>query len=286
MDSYNCPSPSALRVATARAAHQLLEDDLIFEDPFAIAALGSANAAALMRAPYTHNDISSRSLRAGIIARTRLSEDRTLKAITEGTEQYAIIGAGLDTWALRTALTLPAVAVFELDQPKMQTWKSNIYTQNRWAKPENLHYVSADLCEMPSVDRLSSAGADLSKSINISILGVLVYFDDSIVRREIASLQQLPSGSTVTLDYRVDERWLNPVETVMMQFTANMMAAGGEPWRSASSPQDICEMLSKSGFDVEEDLGTPELNQRYFSPRKDGLQIAGGGFRYLTAVKR
>jgi hypothetical protein len=37
------------------------------------------------------------------------------------------------------------------------------------------------------------------------------------------------------------------------------------------------------GFTVVEDLGSAELNARYFARRKDGLQSAGGGFRVAYA---
>lgn len=285
MQRTDCPSPSALRVATARAAHQILESGQVFDDPFAVASLGSTGAAALMREPLVHNDVASRSMRAGIIARARFSEDRLLSAIAQGSKQYAVVGAGLDTWALRTASTLPAVTVFELDQPSMQEWKARLYAENRW-RPENLRWLATDLREVSTVDRLIAGGVDLSSPIGLSVLGVLVYLDKQVVEREIAAWGQLAAGSTIAFDYRLDEEQLHPVERVMMQFTANMMAAGGEPWCSSCTRQCMVELLDGAGFDVEEDLGPAELNARYFSGRRDGLQIAGGGFRCVSAIKR
>ncbi|THJ35182.1 class I SAM-dependent methyltransferase [Lampropedia aestuarii] len=286
MQFADCPSPSAMRVATSRAAHQILEDEQVFKDPFAVASLGSANAASLMRNPMVHNSVSSRSMRAGIVARSRFAEDHLLKAIANGTVQYGIVGAGLDTWALRSASTLPAITTFELDQPSMQEWKTRLYSDNGWAKPANLRYITTDLREITTVDGLLAGEADLAKPVSLSVLGVLVYLDNEVVEREIAALKQLAAGSTIALDYRLDEDQLHPLERVMMQFTANMMAAGGEPWQSSCTPERMRELLSYAGFEVEEDLGPAELNACYFAGRRDGLQIAGGGFRYLSAVKR
>lgn len=286
MKFTDCPSPSAMRVAISRAAHQILDDDLVFKDPFAIASLGSANAASLLREPMTQNDVPSRSMRAGIVARSQFAEDHLLKAIANGTVQYGVVGAGLDTWALRSASTLPAVTTFELDQPSVQKWKTRLYADNGWAQPESLHYVATDLREMTSVDGLLASEADLAKPVSLSVLGVLVYLGNDVVEREIAALKQLASGSTITLDYRLDETQLHPVERVMMQFTASMMAAGGEPWQSSGTPERMRELLAYAGFEVDEDLGPAELNARYFAGRRDGLQIAGGGFRYMSAVKR
>ena len=99
----SCPSPSALRVAASRALHQLLDTQRVFDDPFAIGILGAATAAQLMLDPDAHNDVTARSMRAGMVARSRFAEDRVLRAIAAGVQQYVIVGAGLDTWALRHA---------------------------------------------------------------------------------------------------------------------------------------------------------------------------------------
>ncbi len=39
-------------------------------------------------------------------------------------------------------------------------------------------------------------------------------------------LHALPIGSTLVMDYRLDESRLSPIERAMMQFTAHVMAAG------------------------------------------------------------
>ncbi|MDR2327528.1 MAG: class I SAM-dependent methyltransferase [Acidovorax sp.] len=285
MPTTDCPSPSALRVATARAAHQILENERVFDDPFAIASLGSSSAAALLRAPLQHNDVPARSMRAGIVARACFAEDRLLDAIAAGTEQYAVVGAGLDTWALRMAQLLPAISIFELDLPDMQAWKAALYARNGWRVGSRLQHVGLDLRSCTAVEGLAQGGADLKRPMHLSILGVWVYLDDAALSREIDALQQLAPGSTLSFDYRLDEAQLHPMERVMMQFTAQMMAAGGEPWLSSSTLQRISAQLHAAGFAVEEDVGPPELNARYFAERKDGLQIAGGGFRYVSAIK-
>lgn len=280
-----CPSPSAFRVATARALHQLLDQHRVFEDPFALGCLGPQTAAALMLDPDAHNDVAARSLRAGIVVRSRFAEDRLLKAIASGCRQYAVVGAGLDTWALRAAHVLPAIDVMELDQPAMQAWKQQIYADNGWRTPARLHWVSADLRDVTLLDAFAHGGVVLSGPLTVSILGVLVYLAPAAVERTIRALDALPIGSTLVIDYRLDEQCLPPMERTMMQFMAHVMAAGGEPWQSSSTPERMQALLAMAGFDVEEDLGPAELNGRYLARRRDGLQIAGGGFRYLSAIK-
>lgn len=281
-----CPSPSALRVASARAVHQLLDEPRVLDDPFALAVLGPASASDLLSDPYAHNSVPARSMRAGIVARSRFAEDRLLSAVQAGTRQYAVVGAGLDTWALRAAATLPAVDVYEIDQSGMQTWKQQTFSSNGWERPSGLHWVTADLRQISITDALAGAGANLAEPIAVSILGVLVYLEQRDLERTVLSLDRLAPGSTLVLDYRLADEHLPPMERMMMGATAQVMAAGGEPWCSSADPGLMRELLTSAGFRVEEDLDTADFNARYYARRRDGLQIAGGGFRYLSAVMK
>lgn len=280
-----CPSPSSVHVARARAVHQLLDEPRVLDDPYAIGVLGTHAAASLLSDPHAHNDVPSRSMRAGIVARSRFAEDRLMRALCDGTRQVAIVGAGLDTWALRAATTLPDVRVFEIDQPAMVEWKQRLHAGHRWEWMSARQQVPADLREVSVPDALEQAGADPGEPVAVSMLGVLVYLEPERVEQTLASLGRLAPGSTLTLDYRLDADLLSPVEQMMMQATADMMAAGGEPWRSSSQPARMRRLLAEAGFTVEEDLAPADLNHRYFDRRRDGLQIAGGGFRHLSAIR-
>ncbi len=279
-----CPSASAHRVALARAVHQVLDDPRVFDDPFALHILGPDTEAGWD--PFRCNGVADRSLRAGIVARSRFAEDRLHAAILSGTRQYALLGAGLDTWALRAARFGSAVRVFELDQATMQAWKAAVIEANAWPQPTGLTSIAVDLRQDVVPDALVRGGADLSAPMAIAILGVLVYLEEERVARLLMSLNRCAPGSTLVFDYLLREDRLPPMDRVMMRATAQAMAAGGEPWLSSFDPDRLCALLAEAGFAVEHDLGTTELNATYFDRRRDGLQIAGGGFRYLSAIKQ
>lgn len=280
----HCPSPSAYRVAISRATHQVLDEPRVFEDGFALKILGPGFESNFD--PFQHNGVADRSMRAGIVARARFAEDRLQKAIQAGTRQYALLGAGLDTWALRAAQFGSAVRVFEIDQVAMQSWKAAVFEANGWQKPVELEWIGLDLRSKTVPDALVSGGADLSSPMAIAILGVLVYLSEEKVENLLMSLSRLAPGSTLMFDYLVREEMLPPMDRVMMRATAEAMAAGGEPWLSSFGPDRLKTLLMDAGFEVEQDLGPNELNRIYFSRRRDGLQIAGGGFRYISAIKQ
>jgi len=89
------PSFTAQRVAMHRAAHQLLDNPRVFEDPFAIAILGE-EAARLKSQLDRFDTAGARHIRAFVTVRSRYAEDELTVAIARGATQYVILGAGLD----------------------------------------------------------------------------------------------------------------------------------------------------------------------------------------------
>jgi len=110
-------SRTALGVAIQRAAHQTLDDGAIFHDPFARAILGK-EADALIA---SHATEENRHLRWFVAVRARFAEDSLAAAVTRNVRQVVVLGAGLDTFALRNPHA--DLAVFEVDHPASQEFK-------------------------------------------------------------------------------------------------------------------------------------------------------------------
>src|ERR1700735_4703976 len=104
------PSRTAQRVAVRRAAHQLLDRPLVFEDPYALKIIGPDAAAATLA--KADGRVSS-SFRAFMAVRSRYSEDELANAVARGVRQYVVLGAGLDTFAWRNPFD--SIRVFEGD---------------------------------------------------------------------------------------------------------------------------------------------------------------------------
>ena len=105
--------PSSLMVAIWRAAHQLIEKPLIFEDPVALRILGDAKQDVVANLDK-HQDLLSTAMRIAIAVRSRFAEDECARA---GVSQYVILGAGLDTYAYRSQRL--SETVFEVDDPSV-----------------------------------------------------------------------------------------------------------------------------------------------------------------------
>ena len=92
-------SRTAHRVATRRAAHQLLDQPIVLDDPLALRIIGS-EAAAELRSNPKENHSFARAFRAFMVARSRYAEDELAQAYLRGVRQYVVLGAGLDSSVL------------------------------------------------------------------------------------------------------------------------------------------------------------------------------------------
>src|SRR5215469_6574830 len=95
----NEPSRTALMIARQRAAHQVLDGGSILSDPFAIRIVGEDEENVLRFA--TAHPLASIG-RLFTAARSRIAEDALSDAVERGIRQVVILGAGLDTFALRS----------------------------------------------------------------------------------------------------------------------------------------------------------------------------------------
>jgi O-methyltransferase involved in polyketide biosynthesis len=90
------PSRTAKRVVIRRAAHQLLDDPRVLDDPLALTILGDDQVAAMRGDPRRFEDGPvARVLRAFLAVRSRLAEDSLAEAVAAGGRQYVVLGAGL-----------------------------------------------------------------------------------------------------------------------------------------------------------------------------------------------
>lgn len=69
----------------------------------------------------------------------------------------------------------------------------------------------------------------------------------------------------------------------MLDALAARVAAAGEPFRLFFEPEQLARKLREIGFSEIEDLGSDEINRRYFSNRADGLQLKRNLGRLLAA---
>jgi methyltransferase (TIGR00027 family) len=274
------PSRTALRVALRRAAHQLYDArPLVLDDPIAVPILGETYAEELRRTPTRPHRIFSVGLRAFLVGRSRYAEDRLAEGVAQGVTQYVLLGAGLDTFAHRNPY--PHVRIFEIDHPATQSWKRELLAKTALPTPANLVYAPVDFETQSLPAQLQSAGFDATVPTFFAWLGVVPYLTLEAFRATVSFIAAQPSGSGLVLDYSQPRSALPFLEQLAFDSLASRVQLAGEPFQLFFTPATIAAKLS--AFYNLEDLGSPEVNARYFDSRADNLRLLGSAGRLLSA---
>jgi methyltransferase (TIGR00027 family) len=265
-------SKTAQRVAIRRAAHQLLDQPRVLDDPLALRIIGSEAEEAL-RSDRKEDHAFSRAFRAFMAARSRYAEDELAHAVAHGVTQYVVLGAGLDTFAYRNPYS--ALRVFEVDHPATQAWKREQLQAAGIAIPPSLIFVPIDFEEQTLEDGLEQSGFDASAPAFFSWLGVTPYLTREACMITLRFIAKMPTGSGVAFDFAVDPALLNAGQRQALDALSKRVARYGEPLQLFFDPAKLQDHLKAMGFHSTEFLQGKELNARYFNERKDGLLVRG-----------
>jgi methyltransferase (TIGR00027 family) len=272
------PSRTALGAAGLRAAHQVLDGAAIFADPLAVRILG-ADADALLREAEAETDPSRQRLRWFIAVRSRIADDALAAAVKRGARQLVVLGAGLDTTAYRTPAS-QNLRIFEVDHPATQAWKRQRLAEAAIPLPAALTFVPVDFEHEALADGLAAAGFNPALQTFFSWLGVVPYLTDDAIFATFGYIAGLPGGAHVVFDY------VNPPDTMtehrraMHEALVARVAAAGEELRNHFDSDTLHVQLKALGFLDVEDLGWPEIAERFLSGRP---AWSGGSAHVLRA---
>ena len=120
-----------------KAAHQLLDKPLIFNDPVAVDLVPESSECAIFSAvdKYHEQEVLLRSLFA---LRSRFAEDCLAAAVARGVSQYVIVGAGLDTFPWRQPEFAATMQIYMVDHVTALAWTQVRYRERGLSKPVNL----------------------------------------------------------------------------------------------------------------------------------------------------
>lgn len=271
-------SKTALGVAIRRAAHQLMENPRILEDPIAVRLIGNDYPNHMERAMHP----VGRDFRAFMAVRSRSVEDRLAAAVAEGVTQFVILGAGLDTFAYRNPF--PALRVFEVDFPATQAWKQTMLSNAEIPVPSDVTFVPLDFEHKTLAVSLAEAGLDSTIPAFYSWLGVVPYLTLDAFRATLHSIAQMPSGSAVSFDYALPREGLSPQGKTAFDRLSARVSAAGEPFQLFFTPEALDAELRDAGFHRVEQLDYDQLNALYFKDRADGLKLSAVGLAMLATA--
>jgi methyltransferase (TIGR00027 family) len=258
-----------------RAAHQLLEVPLVFEDPIALRMFGAEVVRWLGQNLDQYRTPSSRAMRAFLVMRSRYAEDQLALAVERGVDQYVVLGAGLDSFAYRNPYK--RLRVFEVDHPSTQAWKRSRLQEQSIAVPRSLTFAPVDFETQTLADGLKAAGFRADRPAFFSWLGVVIYLSRPAVTETLRFIAARPKGSQLVFDFAPPPAELGEEERRSHARSAANVARAGEPWIGYYSPGGFVDELRDTGFDSAYYIGSSEMNARYFANRRDGFRLYGSG---------
>ncbi len=264
--------------------HQLWDHPCVFDDPLAVAIAGAEISGATKS-----RSMEMRHRRALMAARSRYAEDELNAAVARGAAQYVIVGAGLDTYAYRNGSA--NLRVFEVDYPSTQAWKRACLKAAGIAIPPSLVFVpgSFDTQNLPAL--LESAGFQAGQVSFFSWLAFPAYASAQATLATLAFIGSLPAGSGVVFDYTARRSGSDPTPDLAEETAMDALASRfGSGFDSDDDSQQMFvdsraldKLLRSAGFQQVEDLGTAEIDERYFHNRIDGLRVAPGLVHLVSA---
>ena len=274
-------SRTAQRVAMRRAAHQVLDQPVVFDDPLALRVIGEEAAREVLARRDGDETLAGRNLRAFMAVRSRLAEDALAEAVGRGVRQYVVLGAGLDTFGYRNPFASAGLKVFEVDHPHTQAWKRARLAEVGIDIPESVAFVPVDFEREDLESRLRETRFRDGEHAFFSWLGVVPYLTRDAFEKTARFVAKV--RGEVVFDYAVEPGLLSELERAGLEALGRRVAKVGEPFRLFFEPRELGDFLGRAGFQRIRDWDSAELNSRYFTGRQDGLRLMGGVARIMNA---
>jgi len=273
-------SLTAESTAAARAAYFALNhESMIFKDPYAVYFIGrrwkwiiqNRVILRLMKVNFLFG--WARPAIGLILARSRYAEESFEKAFDNDISQYVLLGAGMDSFAMRHPELEKAVKIYEVDYPGTQEWKMKKLSENSFTLPSNVVYIPMDFEKESLAQVLTSSPFQNEHPAFFSWLGTTYYLTKKAVFDTFKAIAScVAKGSEVVFDYAYAGSDGRIPETKTLTKVRKFTKRRSEELITAFSQKELFNELKKIGFKLQEDLDADLQNERYFANRPYGLE--------------
>ena len=271
------PSRTAFLIARQRAAHQVLDRGSILYDPFALKILGEDE----KNLQFANEHPVASIGRLFTAARSRIAEDALSRAVEKGTRQIVILGAGLDTFALRNPHCVPQIRIYEVDHPATQAWKRRHLVEAQIDVPPWLIFVPVDFERDDLGEQLAAAGFQRNSAAFFTWLGVVPYLTQDAIRRTLDYMASIPN-SEVVFDYLEPPEAFSEELRQIERARNEQLEKMNERSASRFDPAGIAAILHSHGFCAMVDIDFQEIVSRFGRAVK-GLAPGHAGVHVIHA---
>ena len=251
MSAIKDVSGTAFVVAEYRAEENR-EPSPLYVDPVVELFLSAASQEAAER-------VSSRfpAVKDMVKTRTRYFDDMLDTQIAAGYGQVAILGAGLDTRAVRKRS--PGVRYFEIDDPATMELKRRCYADARLAPHVKL--IPGDYVTDGLIDLLRSNGFDFDLATYLIWEGNVMYMPLASDKHTMLQLKRHVKRFRLSFDYLTESVITKTTGHASLTSLVESFEAMDAPW--VSGIDDIHSLACELGLRVVENMTTGQLYWQY-----------------------
>jgi len=224
----------------------------------------------ILNVPFLRRFFMKRIAPSGIyeyvLARTKLLDDIFIDALENNFSQIVLLGAGMDTRALRFKSRNKGTKIFELDIQTTQQPKMEILNRKGVALPGELVFVPIDFNSQSLSEVLLAAGYQGNQRSLFLWEGVTMYLTSDAVDSTLAFIRDSGAeGSMVVFDYiyasvlRRENRFYGEKEIF------ETVSRAGEGWTFGIEEGEIQGFLSERGLRVTSHRTPADLEKAYLT---------------------
>jgi methyltransferase (TIGR00027 family) len=208
-----------------------------------------------------------------VLARTYLFDEAFVDALDRGFSQVVLLGAGMDTRALRFQDKNKGAKIFELDIDATQRYKRELYKRKKTALPDTLVFVSIDFNKQRLADVLTQAGYREGQQTLFLWEGVTMYLEPEAVDGTLSFVRNSAAeGSIVAFDY-VRASVLRREDTLYGEKGSyDRVARAGERWTFGIEDGAIEGFLTQRGLKLLSHYMPSDLEAAYLTA-EDGTRF-------------
>ena len=193
--------------------------------------------------------------------RTKYFDDTLEKHILSHYRQVVILGAGLDTRAVRKQAA--GVAYFEIDDPATLQLKQACYEQE--GIKVDVTFIPGNYVTDGLIDLLARNGFDFDLPTYFIWEGNTMYLPLDSVKHILAELRTYVKRFRLSFDYMAEAVVTNTTGDPGITMLVESFAAMGAPWLSGI--RDIQHLAHDQRLSLIEDFKTAELHRAYWHGR-------------------
>ncbi|MEH3154103.1 MAG: SAM-dependent methyltransferase [Gordonia paraffinivorans] len=215
--------------------------DRLFSDDFAHALVAAAG---LGVENVTLDQVGGQRVYESVAARTHYLDVWCDRLLGDTVTQVVLLGAGLDTRALRLGWLDSGLSIFEIDRSDVTRLKSQVLSRSG---DDHWHGIVADLGASTWTNQLTAAGFDASAPALFVAEGLFMYLDDTTSRQIVRGVRDLAAPGSHLLAVHFGHGALLDAETQAMS-----AAVGSNGYAFASAIETSPGEWLGTGWDVED----------------------------------